>query len=75
MILYAVLEESNARKELKMTREFLKGLGIEDADVISKVLDEAQKEKTPLKTEIAQLKEDVIVKDNLIKGKNDKIKD
>ena len=57
-----------------MKRDFLKGLGLED-EVINKIMDEAGKEVTGLKTQIANLQDDIKVKDGVIETKNSKIKE
>ena len=57
-----------------MKRDFLKNLGLED-EVINKIMDEAGKEVTGLKTQIANLQDDLSVKDGVIETKNSKIKE
>ena len=57
-----------------MKRDFLKGLGLED-EVINKIMDEAGKEVNGLKTQIANLQDDIKVKDGVIETKNSKIKE
>lgn len=55
-----------------MKRDFLKNLGLEE-EVVEKIMTENGKEITTLKTEIANLKEDLNVKDGVIETKNSKI--
>ena len=57
-----------------MKRDFLKNLGIDD-EMIGKILDEAGKEVNELKTKIANLQDDLKVKDGVIETKNSKIKE
>lgn len=56
-----------------MKRDFLKNLGIEDEDVIKKILDENGNDVTKLKTQIATLEDDIKVKDGVIEAKKSEI--
>lgn len=55
-----------------MKRDFLKNLGLED-DVVDKIIAENGKDVTELKTKIANLQDDLKVKDGVIETKNAKI--
>lgn len=58
-----------------MKRDFLKNLGIEDEDVIKKILDENGNDVTKLKTQIATLEDDIKVKDGVIETKKTEIEE
>ena len=49
-----------------MKREFLKGLGIEDENLISQILDEAGKDLNAKKSEITNLREEIEVKNRKV---------
>lgn len=55
-----------------MKRDFLKNLGLED-DVVDKIMEENGKDITDLKTKIANLQDDLKVKEGVIETKNTKI--
>ena len=57
-----------------MKRDFLKNLGLED-DVVDKIIAENGKDVTEFKSKIANLEEDLKVKDSVIETKNTKIKE
>lgn len=56
-----------------MKRDFLKNLGIEDEDIIKKILDENGNDVTKLRTQIATLEDNIKVKDGVIESKKAEI--